>query len=502
MSRTQLAIGLALILSIVVLVLAWSRSQRAAEARIALESRTEAAAPAGPRIESVSEVAKRTEAEPTASEKTSAPANPSHPAEDALASGTVFDEVGGLVPYASVTAHAADASWFDPGSVSLRSDVASDGSFRITGTLDAPRIELQALTRDGRESQTIVVARGASGVRLVLPRCGSLELHLLVPGDPPIMDFRLSLSRSGSEPARSHVTIEAVDGQWGGSIRFDRLGADDRGYGIRVPCLDGGDYSLVASLSQDRTPLLTFDGIHVSVVESSRDPRLSSIDLRAFVHPHALIFVDPEGKSIQTGTIEFADPLSPAVHFRHGFLDGSPRFLSRSPTIEVHASSPGFLGASIQVGEAPQQIVLSRGIPVQVRVSGIAMPKSPSRLRIACIPAADDARTISGHGSAWMMSADVFKDPALMQQIWLVGNVPFIHGSDVEETGLGMLTVSSTGEYVLRAYLLAETADPEQLRVTEVPLDPLPHVMIQGGALEQVVNVVIDPKWLEKVQSK
>ena len=120
-------------------------------------------------------------------------------------------------------------------------------------------------------------------------------------------------------------------------------------------------------------------------------------------------------------------------------------------------------------------------------------------MQTLCVPLGDDPLTIAKVGPVWLASREVFDDPEAMDGISRAAQAHFFDASDVEPGGVAMLTAASAGEHVLRAYLFSESEGSDQIGIAEIPLDPLPHVLIAGGADTQVVSLVIDPKWIEQI---
>ncbi|GAB4140152.1 MAG: hypothetical protein Fur0037_06600 [Planctomycetota bacterium] len=291
-----------------------------------------------------------------------------------LAAGDVVDDRGTPVPNALVQvqiygARGPKRDWFDSPLSRTRTD--ENGAFHLVAERPQGPYRLVAKAPGHEPAHSAEVPR-ATGVRLVLPRLGTLRGSIRPPRWLPPSALSLAL-RPLFDPKAPVVrqTIERRDGRFA------------------LSNLRTGPYSAEVRLRHLQEPVLRVDGLFVQAGEQ-RDRRLDGIDLDDLVFRYLLHAVGPDGRGLSglEGPIlaryDGADgkPRQTAFRWRHGRAE----LIADGPLVNLVLFGPGLLPREVVLGPGEHDVYLQPLFPAVLRLPGLRGLVGPDRrVRVSMI---------------------------------------------------------------------------------------------------------------------
>jgi hypothetical protein len=278
-----------------------------------------------------------------------------------LASGVVVDDLGRAVPLARVGAEGRTSSpspelWY--GIPGRTGNTDEEGRFEILGVSNVEDFRVTAAADGYLDARSEVLPAGASDVRLVLSRSGSLHGRLLL--DPGVSAHRLRVSVThliqGVESERVTVRENGT---------FDLEGISPGPVQVIVHLPGEGYHSSPLSSGGRDHGIATVDGVQVIAGERNVDPRLT-IDLRGRVHVITVGIHRPDGNTTQV-LLEATDAKRRRIVT---VVDGDGRgsLLTDALPLELSVSALGYRREARADVTEDVEITLRPGLTVDVQL--------------------------------------------------------------------------------------------------------------------------------------
>ena len=193
-----------------------------------------------------------------------------------VCSGRVVDESGMPIPGSTVALGSAitftrDLTFVFGGTQYALGGLAtaSDGSFEMRNTAPSPKLKLslEAQAPGHVLPQAVQFRPGATGLRIVMHRAGSVSGSLILPTgmDRSWISVGLLQDKGGRVVARAKLEVRGSPGEW------------------TLDPVAPGRYTLrIAYLTMDQ-PLVEFRGVEVQAGQECRDVRIQNLDLRGLI---------------------------------------------------------------------------------------------------------------------------------------------------------------------------------------------------------------------------
>lgn len=301
-----------------------------------------------------------------------------------LVAGHVLDLAGAPLPDAAVRLelwqHEGDEAdpapeYWESTEASGRSDAG--GEFTVHGFVDAIRVRAWA-EASARRSEVVEAPVGATGLVLTVLSTGALAGSVRVDPLVPPGALELRVVREGTEPGAHsdedrgrHVVEPLPDGRF----RFEGL----------LP----GRYSVVVGIEDDEPELVRVAGVEVRSGETSADPRLQELDLRARVHVVRLVLHSPAGALGLEGNLVFHASGTPDPERWRGIRGSSVSLATAWERIDGTLTMHGFRPVVLANLSGEHEVELVPALRVRlVLPSSIELPEPPVYLKAAL--ASDD----------------------------------------------------------------------------------------------------------------
>ncbi len=295
------------------------------------------------------------------------------PGESRVASGAAgaerpggLETTGAAEGSATPEARAPGTESFEAPWPPIRAATDAEGRFALRSSLDVKRLALRPRSAEALPGPSVAVNRGATEVRLVLPRGGAIVGRVLLDDPAAAGDVEvraLRRSPNGDEAPIANGAI-AADGSF------------------RLPGLSAGDTNVeVLARQQVRHRV---EGVLVVVQKDAKDPRLAAIDLRSGARTLDLVVVDPDGKPVGGAKVVAGKDGAPLREDQTG-QDGRVRLVVPSLPVDVLVSHAEFFGPAyrptlVRNVAAETRITLELGLTVSTELTGL--PSLPEDLRV------------------------------------------------------------------------------------------------------------------------
>ncbi len=325
------------------------------------------------------------------------------------------------------------------------------GRFALRGEAGVDLIALSA-EKAGLAGDPVVVQTGARGVRLFLGAAGAVEGTVLL--DPSLLG---SMVLAQAVPDPSDPAAEGA--------REAEAGVVDRGGRFSLGGLRPGRYSVRIVYAANGTELGKVETLSVRAGETTCDPRLDPLDLRANHRLITLELVDERDQPVAHGRA-FSRP-SDQADARWSFtreVGGRIPLLSDGRPLDVAISAAGFRRAERDRVTSSRRVTLRRAARLRIELAGgLRVPDPPLSLGVELTPLE------SGRFSGFVESRTATFDAA------------------------GVLHLESAFSGDLRLEIFVTRRDQGSSSVAYLEED-VPRVFsVSDHAREQVFEVALDP---------
>lgn len=274
-----------------------------------------------------------------------------------VVAGTVVDQNGKASAAGGLQVRAAGAPPGTP-AYQLTEDRQPDGGFTLRGFVDADDLIL----RDGSgRAAAIPFARGATGIRLVVPRLG----HLVGLVRHDLSHEHARMLRLFAIPEDSPAAVRRSSSS--GAVTNDQVR-------LAMGHLDAGVYTVDLRLGDDPAPLATVARVEVGA-GAVRDPRLRAFDVRGRVRLAQITLLDAGGQPVREvgefhTRVAAGYPLWP-IETRHGVLRVPIGASKVSGTLRV----PGYRDCELVDLDGDRTVTLAAPLVTRVRLTPpLALP--------------------------------------------------------------------------------------------------------------------------------
>ena len=214
-------------------------------------------------------------------------------------------------------------------------------------------------------------------------------------------------------------------------------------------------------------PIFEIGDVAIVGGETNRDPRLQGIDLRGRLETFVLTVLSPEGRRVDNGKVYVVGE-EPVAGLRQSLnLDGHDVYIvTTRPSLDLDILVPGCRTLHLAGMDGDRSVVLERGFPVRLHVSGVTIPEPPLYLAVQLWSAGEQWQTTPASG---VQNLDregylqLFVSEAGRYSVRLLGRCDLGTGWSSHSTGFGedaVIDVASDGGE--RVFEL--TLTPEQLQ--------------------------------------
>ncbi len=294
--------------------------------------------------------------------------------EDPLfCAGIVVDRTGEAVAQAKIRVRSRE-----DGAVgsALLIDTTTDasGRFRVLGSTRHGGLEVNACAPGLVCGEAAPFEPGATGLRIVLDRGGAIAgafVDLSAEGRDSIEVWLIGEPAQVDEPpVRGTPARVRIDVRQSGA--FDCTG------------LRPGSARLVVTSAAEIEPLFACDDIAVVAGETTRDPRLSAIELSSVARPLTVRVVDRSDRPVPDATVWWRG--SGRWERGRASSDGRVSLLVARTSLSVIAQKPGFATARARGVDGDVRLVLDdtggHEVVVRLKDAGI-VPRSPFYLSVS-----------------------------------------------------------------------------------------------------------------------
>jgi hypothetical protein len=231
------------------------------------------------------------------------------------------------------------------------------------------------------------------------------------------------------------------------------------------------------TVDQGREILLDVEPVPVRDGETTEDRRLQKVDFRLKLKGIALVIVDEKDKKVEGARVVVLPSLKVSPISHDIFYSQSERvfMLVRQVPIDVAVVAPGYARVKLKDLASDQKVVMKKGIPVRLKMTGGAsIPEAPLYLQASLEPEAE------------MKEQDAEARRAL-------GMEQGVDPISFDKNGIAELTAPSPGRYVL-----VITVARKIQRVTTAAAVPHKSAIVNVGSGATDVSVEVTPLALER----
>lgn len=330
-----------------------------------------------------------------------------------------------------------------------------DGTFALPGELPGERARLTVISTAGYHDP-VAVAVPSEGVTLRLAAGATLAGRVLVDEGLSAGSLSVGLWDEAQGPAPERLDVLG----WLATRIEHRTFAFE---GLRP-----GGYTLRVEADGDRASAVAVRGIAVSGTGVVRDARLDPLDLTGRYRSFSLRVVDEEGREVSAAV--YALNAGGGVQYV-GHSDRGPMSSGRALDGALVVEAEGFFPESLDPARLPDEVVLRRGMSVEVEWGGPGdLAELPFDLEVALEPLAPPPR---------------FGGERVER---------FLGNSSPDRTRLGSgapARVREPGTYAVRFTTVREIAD-EVFVGRPVSLPEAPRVVVQAPGERVVVTLPAD----------
>ena len=231
----------------------------------------------------------------------------------------------------------------------------AEGRFELRGDTDAPELLVQAWHEGHLPGPEVSIAPGARALELVLERTGTVEGSLALDGEVPSQSITIDVGGRRT------------------SLRRDAS---------FVAQLRPGSYRVTVALAGDPDPLAVVEDVVVLAGETTRDVRLSPIDLRGRFALARIELVDDQGAAVASPGRVRARPHGAAAPVRAFEIEGGRAHVPlRGLALDLEVQVQGYRTARLESVDGDRRVALRRGLPLVLQLGpSFAPPAAPARL--------------------------------------------------------------------------------------------------------------------------
>jgi hypothetical protein len=240
------------------------------------------------------------------------------------------------------------------GAFEIRRPLRANESHRVTASKDDHWLE-----------EPIEFTPGKTGVEIILSPAGAIKGSFLL--DPSV--YARNVTIEVRRELLPHETQEDL------TIWHPREDGT-----FKLSPLRRGKYGLRVTVDQGREILLDVEPVSVRDGETNEDRRLQGVDFRMKLRGIGLTIVDEKGKKVEGARVVVLPSLKVSPISHDIFYSTSERvfMLVRQVPIDVAVVAPGYARVKLKNLAADQTVVMKKGIPVKVTLTGGArIPEAP-----------------------------------------------------------------------------------------------------------------------------
>ena len=295
-----------------------------------------------------------------------------------LVAGRVVDDRGAPVEGARVSVQVAleeqggQPSQWEALELEESPETDGAGAFTVRGFAFGDELLLTP-QRGSERGDPVRSPAGARGIELLLVRTGEVAGRVLLDPGVPREEIDLTLRRDGLE--------EVDDLPWeGGHARPGEDGA------FRIASLLPGTYRLEVGL-EDGVVLEEVPQVEVIAGETSRDPRLTAIDLRGKLFTYRFELVTPEEGSELRGSMTFGPTGDEDEAMRWHYFQGSSLVIvTPHRPIDALFTVSGYRTVFLGEVSGDREVVLRPAIGVRlVLPADVELPEPPYYIKAALV---------------------------------------------------------------------------------------------------------------------
>jgi hypothetical protein len=265
---------------------------------------------------------------------------------------------------------------------------AADGRFEIRGEIPPGRLKVVASRGGFLAAKPVAFDAGAPDVTLQLRMGGGVAGFVRLPEG---FAFELLFAR---------LRLASDNGRTSEVQRVDPDGRFE--FGLLLPEL--WDFELLLGKEADAAErLVLFHQVAVHRAEQTQDPRLQELDLASLAHLVDVAVRVPGGELAPGGAIGRAAVFADGKRGTLSIPLKGGRALVPCLTVPVplQVVVPGFLAQTVRANDAPIDVLLYRGYPLRLRISG-SLSKFPDlvALRVSAVPRDDSIASVGAAPSA------------------------------------------------------------------------------------------------------
>jgi len=265
---------------------------------------------------------------------------------------------------------------------------AADGRFEIRGEVPPGRLQVVASRGGFLGAKPVAFDAGAPDVTLQLRMGGGVEGSVRLPEG---FAFELLHARLRLASNRGRTSV------------VQRLRSDG-GFEFGMVQPELWDFELLLGKEADAAERqVLFHQVAVHRAEQTQDPRLQELDLASLVHLVEVAVRVPGGELAAGGAIGRAATFTDGKRGTLSIPLKEGRALVPCLTVPVplQVVVPGFLAQTVRAYDAPIDVLLYRGYPLRLRISG-SLSKFPDlvALRVSAVPRDDSIAAVGAASSA------------------------------------------------------------------------------------------------------